>query len=120
MIEIKAPRALYIGSQWITPTSGQCEPVINPATEQVIGTAPVGTLADVEAALAAAREAFDRGPWPRMPSKERARKLQAFHAALARRKDEICSIIVAETGCPISLTRFAQYALPMQHLQYYI
>jgi acyl-CoA reductase-like NAD-dependent aldehyde dehydrogenase len=120
MIEIKAPRGLYIGSEWVTPTSGQCEPVINPATEQVIGTAPVGTLADVEAALAAAREAFDRGPWPRMPPKERARKLQTFHAALARREDEICSIIVAETGCPISLTRFAQYALPMQHLQYYI
>ena len=97
MIEIKAPRGLYIRSEWVTPTSGQ-EPVINPATEQVIGTAPVGTLADVEAALAAAREAFDRGPWPRMPPKERARKLQAFHAALTRRKDEICSIIVAETG----------------------
>jgi acyl-CoA reductase-like NAD-dependent aldehyde dehydrogenase len=120
MIEIKAPRGLYIRSEWVTPTSGQREPVINPATEQVIGTAPVGTLADVEAALVAAREAFDRGPWPRMPARERARKLQAFHAALTRRENEICSIIVAETGCPISLTRFAQYALPMQHLQYYI
>ena len=119
-MELRARRALYIGSEWIAPSAGDSEPVINPATEQVIGIAPVGGLADVEAALAAARDAFDRGPWPRMHRADRAQKLQAFHAALARRKDEICSIIVAETGCPISLTQFAQYALPMQHLQYYI
>jgi len=117
---LETRRALYIGSQWISPASGESEPVINPATEQVIGIAPVGGRADVEAALTSARRAFDRGPWPRMARQERAAKLQAFHDALARRRAELCALIVAETGCPIALTQFAQYALPMQHLKYYI
>jgi acyl-CoA reductase-like NAD-dependent aldehyde dehydrogenase len=111
---------LYIGAQWIPPSSGEQAAVLNPATEEVIGHAPVGSMAEVDAALTVARDAFDRGPWPRLSRHERARKLQAFHGALARRRDEICSLIVAETGCPISLTQFAQYGLPMQHLQYYI
>jgi aldehyde dehydrogenase (NAD+) len=118
--ELRARRALYIGARWVAPASGDMEPVISPATEEVIGMAPVGARADVDAALASAREAFDHGPWPRLSREERAAKLQAFHAALAQRQEEICTVIVAETGCPISLTRFAQYALPMQHLQYYI
>jgi acyl-CoA reductase-like NAD-dependent aldehyde dehydrogenase len=119
-IALKYPQALYIESQWVAPRSGDSEPVINPANEQVICTAPVGGRADVEAALASARAAFDRGPWPRMQPRQRAAMLQAFHAALVRRREEICAIIVAETGCPISLTQFAQYGFPMQHLQYYI
>lgn len=116
----KFQRALFIDSEWVTPASGDSEPVISPATEQVIGTAPVGGRPEVEAAIASARQAFDRGPWPRMAAGERAKKLRAFHGALARRQAEICALIVAETGCPVTLTQFAQYGLPMQHLQYYI
>jgi len=113
-------QALYINGEWVTPASGEREPVISPATEAVIGTAPVGARPEVEAAIASARRAFDQGPWPRMAARERAARLQAFHDALARRRAEICALIVAETGCPITLTQFAQYGLPMQHLQYYV
>ena len=117
---LESRRALYIGSQWVSPASGESEPVISPATEQVIGIAPVGGRADVEAALTIARRAFDRGPWPRMARQERTAILRAFHGVLARRKAELCALIVAETGCPIALTQVAQYAFPMEHLKYYI
>jgi len=48
-----------------SPTSCDPEPVLNPATEAVLGLAPVGGRAEVDAAIAAAREAFVRGAWPR-------------------------------------------------------
>ena len=56
--------ALYIGGQWIKPANSSVEAVINPASEEVIGEAPVGTVDDAERAIAAARKAFDEGPWP--------------------------------------------------------
>ena len=74
-LPLKISNSVYVAGQWLK-ASGEPEPVINPATEEVIGLAPVGGAAEVEAAMAAAREAFDRGPWPRMSPQERAAKLR--------------------------------------------
>ena len=54
---------LYIDGQWVEPGSGRYD-VSNPASEQVIATAPNASVAQVEQAIAAARRAFDSGPWP--------------------------------------------------------
>lgn len=115
---LQNPKALYVGGEWID--SPNAESVINPATEEVIGLAPVGDKAMVEAAIAAAREAFDKGPWPRMSPKERKAKLQTFRDALLRRKAEISALIVAEAGATLALTEAAQFAYPMKHSQYFI
>lgn len=112
--------ALYIASEWVKPASGAKEPVINPATEEVIGEAPVGGKREVDFALQAARDAFDKGPWPRMKPKERAAKLQALHDGLMRRAAEICELIIAEAGATRVLTQFLQFGIPMQHFQYFI
>jgi len=69
---------LYIDGKWVKPAKGGTFPVINPATEEVIHHAPFGTAEDVDAAVKAARRAFDEGPWPRLPSAERARYLRAI------------------------------------------
>ena len=66
---------LYIDGQWVAPQAGQ-EAVINPATGAVIGQAPLASVAQVEAAIAAARHAFDHGPWPTMSMDERANVMQ--------------------------------------------
>ena len=55
---------LYIDGTW-TDASGGTFDVLNPATEEVVARAPNGTRADLERAIAAARRAFDEGPWPR-------------------------------------------------------
>ena len=63
---IKAPHSFFIGGKWQKPaTSGRLS-VISPVTEQVVMTFAEASPADVDRAVAAAREAFDRGPWPRM------------------------------------------------------
>lgn len=88
----------YIGGQWIEPDSGHYN-VINPATEAVIGTAPDASVAQVEQAIAAARTAFDTGPWPAAEPAERARCLQQLSDALLARGEEIYALAQAEWGC---------------------
>ncbi|OBG91928.1 aldehyde dehydrogenase [Mycobacterium sp. E3251] len=88
----------YIGGQWTDPDSGRYD-VINPATEAVIGTAPDASVAQVGQAIAAARTAFDTGPWPAAEPAERARCLQQLSDALLARGEEIYALAQAEWGC---------------------
>lgn len=99
-------------------SSDQLEPIINPATEAVIGEAPVGTLADAEAALDAAHRSFRSGVWRRMGAAERVATMRRFYDYLDERCDAISALIVAEAGATIGLTRGAQWALPMKHFRY--
>src|SRR3954454_13220227 len=63
---------LYIGGEWVAPAGTGTIDVISPHTEEVIGRVPDATPADIDRAVAAAREAFDQGRWPRMAPAERA------------------------------------------------
>ena len=69
---------LYIGGEWVAAKSDETLDVINPATEDVIGQVPQASVADVDRAVVAAREAFDEGPWPRMSPRERGDVLLRF------------------------------------------
>ena len=112
--------SLYIGGSWVKPKGSEAYTVINPATEEAIGEVPIGTAADADAAIAAAREAFDKGPWPRMDWRERAVILQQFHDALVARKDEIVQLCVAEAGSIIPVATIMQFDMALDGLQYYI
>ncbi|KAA1192599.1 aldehyde dehydrogenase family protein [Pseudohalioglobus sediminis] len=112
--------SLYIGGSWVKPKGGEAYTVINPATEEAVGEVPVGTAADADAAIAAAREAFDHGPWPRMDWRERAVILQQFHDVLVARKDEIVQLCVAEAGSIIPVASIMQFDMALDGLQYYI
>ncbi|OBY29349.1 aldehyde dehydrogenase family protein, partial [Mycolicibacter kumamotonensis] len=107
----------YINGTWTAPGGDRAE-VMNPATEEVIGTAPVGGVADAEAAVGAARLAFDEGPWPRMSQHERCDTLARFYDILAARQDELEHLIVAETGATYPLARFAHIGIAMDHFQF--
>ena len=63
---------LFIGGEWVSPSGTGTIDVINPTTEEVMGRVPDSTEADVDKAVAIARDAFDNGPWPRMSPAERA------------------------------------------------
>lgn len=115
-----ACRGLYIGNEWVQPQSGSMDAVINPATQEVIATVPVGGRSEVDRALDAARQAFDHGPWPRMSPKARAQILQRLHDGLLRRAAEIASLIVAEAGATQALAASMHFAAPLQHFQYFI
>ena len=62
---------LFIGGEWVDPDGKGTIEVISPHTEEVIGSVPDASTADLDRAVAAARAAFDDGPWPRMTPEER-------------------------------------------------
>lgn len=106
---------LYIDGGWHAAGSDR-EAVINPATETVIGLAPVGDIKATEAAIAAARRAFDDGPWPTMKMAERAAVMLRLHAALTARRSRIVELIIAEVGCAQGITNAMQVDAPLTHL----
>jgi aldehyde dehydrogenase (NAD+) len=105
---------LYIDGTWVE-ASGSRDDIVNPATEEVIGRAPVGDARTAGAAIAAARQAFDHGPWPRMTMPERIKIMRAMRAALLARRDRIVSLIVAEVGCALGITNALQVDAPLSH-----
>jgi len=94
---------LYIDGEWSRPLTGKQQDVINPATEERIGSAPEAGIADTERAIAAARAAFDDGPWPLMTMQERAGYLARMIDWLAEREGVLAGLCVAEIGAPLGL-----------------
>ncbi|WP_405759462.1 aldehyde dehydrogenase family protein [Streptomyces sp. NBC_01420] len=102
---------------WFRPEGTDRLTVVNPATEKVIGSCAAGNRADVYAAVKAARDAFDNGPWPRMTPAERAAILSPLLRTYADRAPEYADLITAEMGSPVAFT--AQTEHPMQIIDYY-
>ncbi|QFG20606.1 aldehyde dehydrogenase [Actinomadura sp. WMMB 499] len=109
----------FIGGGWAAPAGTGTIDVISPHTEEVIGRVPEGTEADMDAAVAAARRAFDEGPWPRMTPAERAAILGRLSAIYAERQQTMAELVTAEMGSPIGFSIFGQAAIPQMVLQYY-
>ncbi|MBZ9764948.1 aldehyde dehydrogenase family protein, partial [Mesorhizobium sp. CA8] len=78
---------LYIDGKWTDPVQGRMFDVINPATEDIIQQVGAGAVEDVDAAVSAARRAFDTGEWPRRHVPRRRSVARPF----VRLKDEGCS-----------------------------
>jgi betaine-aldehyde dehydrogenase len=111
---------LYIGGEWVKPAGTGTIEVVSPHTEEVIGRVPDGTNDDIDRAVAAAREAFDHGPWPRLDPIERADAVQKFCDLYAARNEEMANLISAEMGSPLLFSLLAQAPMPLVMLQYFI
>ncbi|MGW4338462.1 aldehyde dehydrogenase family protein [Rhodococcus koreensis] len=111
---------LYIDGAWTDGSSGERAAVINPATEKAIGWAAVGGAAECAAAVAAARRAFDGGPWSRMARSDRQKLLRVFADELRSREEEIADIIVGETGAPVATALNHHVRVPLGHLDHYV
>ncbi|MFF0546837.1 aldehyde dehydrogenase [Nocardia thailandica] len=90
--------SLFIGGKWTTPAGSERIPVVSPATEETVGSVPAVTDADVDAAVAAARSAFDNGPWPSTPPLERAEVLTRLARLIEARSPELLAALTAEMG----------------------
>jgi acyl-CoA reductase-like NAD-dependent aldehyde dehydrogenase len=104
---------LFIGGTWTAPSTGSVLSVVSPHSEQTIATVAGAGPADVERAVAAARDAFDRGPWPRLEVGERIDVMRRFVGLYAERRREMAELITAEMGAPISFSKLAQATLPV-------
>ena len=108
---------LLIGGEWVDGADGTY-PVINPATEAVVGAAPEASAGQAEDAARAARDAF--ATWSETTPEARANLLDAAGTALLARRDEFVPLVIAETGCtaavgksmqvPQAAVRFGRYA----------
>src|ERR1700741_143444 len=89
---LKHTDRFFIGGAWVEPSTDAWIQVVAPATEDVFLTVPEAKGADIDRAVAAARTAFDKGPWPRMSPGERAVYLRAIADRINERVDEIAYI----------------------------
>ena len=110
---------LFVGGQWVPPATGATIDVVSPYTERVVARVPGAAAADVDQAVAAARAAFDGGPWPRTPPDERADVLQRAAALLHERRAEIADLITLEMGSPTLFSQFVQVPAPVRTLRAY-
>jgi acyl-CoA reductase-like NAD-dependent aldehyde dehydrogenase len=97
-LSIKAPQAFFIDGKWQKPAEGGKLQVISPVTEQVVMTFAEGTPRDIDRAVAAAREAFDNGPWPRMSQQERGAALLKVAQHLKARLPELAQAWTTQVG----------------------
>lgn len=94
---------LFIGGEWVSPVRGGRIEVISAHSEEVIATVAEGSEADMDAAVSAARKAFDDGPWPRLSPLERAEYLRRLSAELAPRLPELARAWVDQIGALASV-----------------
>ncbi|GII56913.1 betaine-aldehyde dehydrogenase [Planotetraspora thailandica] len=91
-------RDLYIGGTWRDPVKGGTRQIVSPADGEVVATVSEATAADTELAIAAARTAFDEGPWPRTPERERGALLLRVADLLERDRKDIATAESRDTG----------------------
>lgn len=101
--------SLFIDGHWTAPAGDGVIDVIDPATEAVIGHVPNGDSADVDAAVAAARRAFD----PLVTVAERRDRVQRVIAAMEKRLPDIADLITAEMGAPVRIAQTVQTQVPL-------
>ncbi|ATQ29761.1 aldehyde dehydrogenase [Rhodococcus ruber Chol-4] len=113
-IQLKSYDKLFIGGSWVEPSSDAVIEVISPINGEVIATVPEAREADMDRAVAAARKAFDEGPWPRMTPAERAEILVRVGNEVKKRIPEMAEAFTLELGAPAAVsTLFHQNAVDM-------
>ena len=115
---IAHPDKVYIDGKWTAPSSGATIEVISPSTEELFLRVAAAEEADVKRAVAAARRAFDAGPWPRMSHAERAEVLREIAKRVADRSELLADIWASEMGVVRSLAGYMVSGVPNDYLQY--
>lgn len=109
----------FIGGKWRPAVSGKTFPTINPATEEVIAEVAEGDQADIDAAVAAARRAFDSGPWSKTNARDRGKLLMRLADLIEEELDELAALESLDNGKPIRDARAADLPLVIEVLRYY-
>jgi phenylacetaldehyde dehydrogenase len=96
---------MLIAGKWVAAQSGKTLPVEDPATEENIAHVPSGDKADIDMAVAAARRAFESGPWSRISPAERSRLVWRLGDLLERNADEFSELEALDNGKPVTNAR---------------
>jgi phenylacetaldehyde dehydrogenase len=114
-----APGRLLIGGRWVDAAAGERFPTIDPSTADVITEIAAGNREDVDRAVAAARSAFENGPWPRMTADDRGKLLWALADLLERNSAEFAHLEALDNGKSVGMASFMDVPAAVQAFRYY-
>jgi phenylacetaldehyde dehydrogenase len=115
---IAAPKKLLIDGKWLAAASEQTFEVKNPANGATIAHVAEGDKADIDAAVRAARRAFESGPWPAMTPSERGKLVWRIGDLIAKHADELAELESLDNGKPKAVARAADVPLAADIFQY--
>ncbi len=115
---LAAPKKLLINGRWVAAASGKTFEVRNPATGDVIARAAEGDKADVDAAVIAARRAFESGAWPALTPSERGKIIWRIGDLIAKYADELAELESLDNGKPMTVAKAADVPLAADIFQY--
>ena len=112
-------QAMFIGGQWVDSVSGKTFPTLNPATGEVICEVAEADSADIDLAVAAARKAFEEGPWRRMSAAERGRLLYRLADLMDKEVESLAALESLDNGKPYNDALAADLPLAIKCYRYY-
>ncbi|WP_375207829.1 aldehyde dehydrogenase [Hyphococcus sp.] len=115
----KDRNAFFIDNEWRKPSSTRTFDIINASTGEKIASSPEAMEADVDAAVAAARRAFDGGKWAKAAPKERAAIMTKFTNSITARAEDLARTVSIQNGMPISVSTALEGQFAAGLLQYY-
>jgi phenylacetaldehyde dehydrogenase len=115
---IAAPKKLLIDGEWVSAASEQTFEVKNPANGTTIAHVAEGDKADIDAAVRAARRAFESGPWPSMTPSQRSKLIWRIGDLIAKYNDELAELESLDNGKPMAVARVADVPLAADMFQY--
>lgn len=116
---LNGPKKLYINGQFVESTSQKTFTTPNPATGEVLAEVYEAGAADIDAAVKAARAAFDGGSWSKMSAAERSRLMNKLADLMEENKENLAQLETLDNGKPINETTHADVPLAIEHLRYY-
>ncbi|HSZ63286.1 MAG TPA: aldehyde dehydrogenase family protein [Terriglobales bacterium] len=115
---IAKPRKMLIDGKWVNAASGKTFATYNPATGEILAQVAEGDRADIDAAVRAARRAFDKGPWTRMTASERGRLIWKLADLLEEHLEEFATLETLDNGKPLTVARGADVPLAVEMFRY--
>ncbi|HLN50654.1 MAG TPA: aldehyde dehydrogenase family protein [Thermoplasmata archaeon] len=112
-------RPMLIGGEWVPASNEATMPVVSPYDGAPLGTVPRGSRSDARAAIDAAREAFDKGPWPRLPPRARAEVFLKVSQLLTQRLSELAELESRNQGKTIKQAADADLPFCADNLAFY-
>jgi len=113
------PGKLFIGGKWVEAVSGETFPTVNPATGEVLTHLVEAGEAEVEAAVKAARTAFEDGPWRKMDAADRGKLLYKIAELVEKHVDEFARLETLDNGKPIFESRYVDMPMVVEVFHYY-
>ena len=109
---------MLIGGQWVEARSGRTFETFNPATGEVLAHVAEGDRADIDQAVAAARKAFETGPWPDMSPSERGRLLWKLSDLIEQHHQELAELETLDNGKPLLFSRIVDVPTAVDVFRY--